>query len=235
MSRPRSNPVRYATLLSVEALLLTLVIHGFLLCGFAYEPPAPATSTRSGGALSLLKISLGSKGKAFCRWLAYHDPAIAVRSRSSSGYQSFLPQKKKFHSTLPALRYSEPKIPEPVVPSATKTAVPAAVSGGYLPQGPAAAPAQEGKYPFALFDSGRMVELAIPPDAVSLLGKLPSAPSRVMLGKAGEYAKIRRFSIRSSSGNRNADLLALQMVLPLAMPQEKACSVYWKSSKEEEK
>lgn len=88
----KSNPKQTKTKIIVEAIFLTLLLHGLLFVLFAKKEPKSHNSAGNEGTVQLLSADQKASLAGF---LKFYDPKMATDSRNKNGYSGYLKSKEQ--------------------------------------------------------------------------------------------------------------------------------------------
>ncbi len=223
----RTRPV----LLTIEAAVVTLVVHAMLYFAIGYQPKRISPPETQASGVSLLNLaSPRADEKQLSRWLAFHEPAQFSSSGNPAGYTALLrsPQLRDYSGSRPWLQLMLPQLVLPTYellqPLPDKGEVIEELqflplvssSGASIPQVPLVFDADN--HPIVLS------RLSTP------VGHGATAPTVVRLHKVGGVVRL---SPISGSGDAELDAKAFQALLRSEdeLPDTPAIiTIYWPQS-----
>lgn len=220
MKNQLSNPVKYNKIIVIEALFMTIALHGLLFFSFGSQTLSDQTAENRKATITLYNLSKMSadelaKFKSYC---AFNDPSMFTGTTNANGYVGFFNKKSKIEfenykinnknsSGKYVAEYQKNKLSEVSLAEAqtySKTI------DNFDNMYSVNTQKRELKYPLAIGSDGSEIPLIISREEEQLLArhKLGNTIIRVNYDDDG----ILKLNIMQSSGQRNFDILSCRLL-----------------------
>ncbi len=217
MKNSLTQPVKYGKIIAVQAILLTVAIHGAFFLLFSVPPVTQEQTEKRDTAVTLLNFKAPtSEAAEFKKYIEKYAPSNFSNSSSPLGFGKFVspavfpvpaqtPLAKndlQFTAVQPPMQYTD-------LPSGIP-------SYNVLPRREISKITTEGNtkavYPFAVSDSGRVIPLPLSVDELRMANEFPLNCGIYKLLNDKKSKMLPRFVLLQSSGRRSLDRLSMRLL-----------------------
>lgn len=217
MKNSLTKPVKYGKIIAVQAILLTVAVHGAFFLLFSVPPVSHAQTEKTDNAVTLLNFQTsGAEASEFKKYIEKYAPSNFSNSSSPLGFGKFVSPVKVSLPQLPLLGKDDlhfTAAQRPVKYADLPSGVP---SYNVLPRREIPKVTTDGNvkvaYPFAVSDSGKVIPLPLSVDELRMANEFPLNCGIYKLLNDKKSTMMPRFVLLQSSGRRSLDRLSMRLL-----------------------